>query len=167
MPEAALARAAPTNAVLANPQPAQPPQRHGWPMTVADIAMVRAGFALLMQDMDRCAEMFYARLVALDPDIRPRQATITMSQQRRRLMQDLSSLVELLDRPADLQRHLMALARHYGIYGAHDRKFQTARAALAWTVDRLLEPTAEMQRTAWTAALDMAEALLGGAKPRV
>lgn len=142
-----------------NPQPATPPRQTGWPMTAADIALVRASFHLLMQDMDRCAELFYARLVALDPDIRAQQPA-AMPQQRRHLIQTMDVLIDLLDQPVELQKQLAILARRHDLYGSRDRKFLTAKAAFAWTIDRLLDPAAGLQHAAWMAALEMIASLL-------
>lgn len=144
----------------AAPQPVTPPQRTGWPMTAADIALVRASFHLLAQDMDRCAEMFYARLVTLDPDIRLQQQAVAMPQQRRHLEQTLCILVDLLDRPTHLRKQLAILARRHAVYGSHDRKIQSVKAAFAWTIDRLLDPAASLQHAAWMAALEMTVSLL-------
>lgn len=127
-------------------------------MTAADIALVRASFRLLIQDMDRCAELFYARLVTLDPDIRAQQPA-AMPQQRRRLIQIMDVLIDLLDQPAELQKQLTILARRHDVYGSRDRKFLAAKAAFAWTIDRLFDPAAGLQHAAWMAALEMIAAL--------
>lgn len=161
MPETARADAAPA-ASIANLQPATPPRQTGWPMTAADVALVRASFRLLAQDMDRCAELFYARLVTLDPDIRQRQQPVAMPQQRRHLIQILIGLIDLLDQPMDLQKRLGMLAREHAVYGSRDRKVQTAKAAFAWTIDRLLEPAGGLQHAAWMAALEMVGTMLDG-----
>lgn len=136
-------------------------------ITPVQVGLVRTTFRILMLERDRFAEMFYARLITLDPEIRARLPHSTMTEQRAQLMQVLGGIVELLDDSPLLQKRLAALARRYTVYGSGDRKFQTAKTALAWSVDRILDqPAASHAQAAWAAAFDLVEALLGGARPQ-
>lgn len=133
-------------------------------MTPAQIGLVRATFQVLSANRDRLAEMFYSRAVALDPQIRRQLLPSNMVVQRTRLMQTLGEIVQLLDDLPRLALSVAALAKQHELYGAGDPKFQTARAALAWSVERILEagPDSSIHH-AWVQAMDLVEGLLGGA----
>jgi hemoglobin-like flavoprotein len=135
-------------------------------LTPAQTGLVRATFRILAADSDRLAEMFYARAIALAPQIgRPRPVTC-MTMQRQQLLLTVGMIVDQLDSLLPLRRTVAALARQHGLYGAGDPRFQTARAAFAWTVERLLECGPDSATyLAWMRALDLIEALLGGTLP--
>jgi hemoglobin-like flavoprotein len=136
------------------------------PLTAAQIGLLRATFQILDADRDRLAEMFYARAVALDPNILRPQAASNMVNQRLQLLLVLTEVMQQLDDLSRLAQTVAAVARRYGIYGASDPRFRTARAALAWTLERILEPERDSAiQLAWNQAFDLVEALLSGGVP--
>ena len=137
-----------------------------WILTPAQIGLVRATFQILATNRDRLAEMFYARAIALDPQIRRPQLVSNMVTQRLQLLLALTDIVQQLDDLSRLTQTVAALARQYGLYGAGDPRFQTARAALAWSVERILEPGPDSAiQVAWGRAFDLVEGLLAGSVP--
>jgi hemoglobin-like flavoprotein len=136
------------------------------PLTVAQVGLVRATFQILEADRDRLAEMFYARAVALDPQIQRPQPVSNMVTQRLQLMLALSEMVQQLDDLSRLAQTVSATARRYGIYGASDPRFRTARTALIWAVERILQPERDSAiQLAWNQALDLVETLLSSGVP--
>lgn len=136
------------------------------PLSPAHIGLVRATFQILAADRNRLTEMFYARVVALDPHIQRPQLVSNMVTQRLQFMLVLTDVVELLDDLPRLAQTCAAFARRHGVYGASDPRFRTARAALAWAVARILEAERNSAiQTAWNAAFDLVEALVSGGMP--
>ncbi|QDO99084.1 hypothetical protein FNB15_18210 [Ferrovibrio terrae] len=142
------------------------PQTYVTPLSPAHLGLVRATFQILTVDRDRLTEMFYARAVALDPHIQRPQLISNMVTQRLQFMLVLTDLVQQLDDLPRLAQTAAGFARRHGIYGASDPRFRTARAALAWTVDRILETERNSAiQMAWNAAFDLVEALVSGGIP--
>ncbi|MBS4045932.1 MAG: hypothetical protein KG075_06295 [Alphaproteobacteria bacterium] len=143
-----------------------PPPTYAAPLSPAHLGLVRATFHILAADRDRLTEMFYARALVLDPHIQRPQLVSNMVTQRLQFMLVLTEVIQQLDDPAQLAQTVASLARRHGIYGASDPRFRTARAALAWAVDRILETERNSAiQVAWTAALDLVQALLSGGIP--
>jgi hemoglobin-like flavoprotein len=113
-------------------------------------ALVRASFAAVLPIADAAAALFYGRLFALDPALRPLFRG-DLQAQGRALLGMLRVAVNGLDRPAQLLPALRALgARHAG-YGVRDAHYATVGEALLWTLEQGLGAafTAEV-RQAWT-----------------
>lgn len=142
------------------------PQSYVTPLSQAHLGLVRATFQVLTVERDRLTEMFYARIVALDPHILRPQLASNMVVQRMQFMLALSDAIQQLDDLPRLAQTAAGLVRRHGIYGASDPRFHTARAALAWAVDRILETERNSAiQGAWTAAFDLVQALLSGSPP--
>ena len=136
------------------------------PLSQAQVSLIRATFQILAADRDRLTEMFYARAVALDPHIQRPQLASNMVAQRLQFMLVLTDVVQQLDDLPRLAQTAASFARRHGVYGASDPRFRTARAALAWAVDRILETERNSAvRTAWNSAFDLVEALVSGGIP--
>lgn len=149
-------------------KPAELAQRSGHisPLSPAHIGLVRATFQILSADRDRLTEMFYARACALDPNFQKPQLVSNMIVQRMQVMLVLSEVVQQLDNPPGLAKIVADLIRRQGMYGTSDPRFRTARAALAWAIDRILESERDSAiHVAWTAAFDLVEALVAGGIP--
>lgn len=135
-------------------------------LSSAHIGLIRATFQILAADRDRLTEMFYARACALDPHFQRPQLASNMVAQRMQFMLVLSDIVQQLDDLPRLAQIAADLSRRHGLYGASDPRFRTARAALAWAVDRILESERDSAiQVAWTAAFDLVEALVSGGIP--
>lgn len=150
-----------TKLVEAAPSPA-----YVAPLSQAHIGLIRATFQILAVDRDRLTEMFYARAVALDPHIQRPQLVSNMVTQRLQFMLVLTDMVQQLDDLPRLAQSAATFARRHGVYGASDPRFRTARAALAWSVARILETERNSAiQVAWNAAFDLVEALVSGGIP--
>ncbi len=155
-----------TRPALATRLDAAQPQSYVAPLSPVHLDLVRATFQILTVERDRLTEMFYARIVALDPHILRPQLVSNMVAQRMQFMLVLSDVIQQLDDLPRLAQTTASLARRHGIYGAGDPRFSTARAALAWAVDRILETERNGAiQVAWTTAFDLVQALLSGGIP--
>jgi hemoglobin-like flavoprotein len=124
-------------------------------MTPHQIALVKSSFQSVVPIADQAGEIFYDRLFALDPTVRPLFSG-DMAAQIKKLMQALSLVVAGLDRLDTILPTVEALAaRHVG-YRVEDRHYETVGAALIWTLEKGLGAsfTSEV-RDAWIAAYEL------------
>lgn len=138
--------------------------RHG--LTPTQIALIRTSLDILVADRDRFAEMFYARAVAIDPQVRRQLLPSNMVVQRLQLLLTLSEIVRQLDDLPRLSQTITALSRRHELFGAGDPRFQAATAALLWAVDRILTPSPDGNlQAAWNQACTLVGSLLCGGLP--
>ena len=124
-------------------------------MTQAQIQLVQSSFAKVAPIADVAAEIFYARLFELDPDLR-KLFRGDMKKQGAMLMSMLSTAVRGLSDSNALIQVLMALGRRHTQYGVRDKDYATVGGALVWTLEQGLgkDFTPEL-RDAWVAAYQM------------
>jgi len=121
-------------------------------MTPAQIDRVKTSFAAVAPIADRAGMLFYERLFALDPSLRPLFKG-DIATQSKKLMQMIAIAVNNLERLDAIVPAVQALgARHAG-YGVVDDHYATVADALLWTLEQGLGPayTAETA-DAWVAA---------------
>jgi nitric oxide dioxygenase len=104
-------------------------------MTPEQITLVQASFARIEPSADTVAELFYERLFASDPALRPLFMG-DMAEQRRKLMTMLGLVVRGLDRLEQLLPAIEALGRRHAIYGVRDDHYATVGGALLWTLEQ-------------------------------
>jgi hemoglobin-like flavoprotein len=112
------------------------------------------------------AGLFYERLFALDPGLRPMFAHTDMERQGKKLIQALGVVVGTADRLHTLAPTLEQLGRAHVAYGVADRHYDTVGAALLATLESALGDafTAPL-REAWAEAYTSVAALtLAGAR---
>jgi hemoglobin-like flavoprotein len=120
-------------------------------MTPEQVALVRALFARVLPIADAAAALFYDRLFALDPSLRPLFRG-DLRAQGRALMGMLRVAVQGLDRLDQIVPAVQALGRRHAGYGVRDEHYATVGAALLWTLERGLgEAFTPATRAAWTA----------------
>lgn len=121
-------------------------------MTPSQIALVRENFAAVKPIAATAAALFYDRLFALDPSLRPLFKS-DLGEQGAKLMQMIGVAVAGLHAPEALVPTLHGLGRRHRGYGVEDRHYATVGEALIWTLEQGLGPafTAEA-RAAWLAA---------------
>jgi len=140
-------------------------------MTPEQIALVRASFAQVLPIADAAAALFYDRLFALDPSLRPLFRD-DLTAQGRALMGLLREAVLGLDRLDRLVPDVRELGRRHAGYGVEDRHYATVAAALLWTLERGLGAAFTPEtRAAWAAAYTllatvMQEGAAGRPRPR-
>ena len=104
-------------------------------MTPEQISLIRASWQLVLPISDDAAALFYGRLFEVDPSLRP-MFRGDMTEQGRKLMQMITTVVRSLDRPDRVIGAVEALgARHAG-YGVRDEHYDTVGAALLWTLEQ-------------------------------
>ena len=141
-------------------------------MTPEQIALVRASFAQVLPIADAAAALFYDRLFALDPSLRPLFRG-DLAAQGRALMGLLRVAVHGLDRLDQLVPAVQALGRRHAGYGVKDEHYATVASALLWTLEQGLGAAfTPATRAAWAAAYTllatvMQEAAASQTPPRV
>jgi hemoglobin-like flavoprotein len=119
-------------------------------MTPTEIAHVRESFALVRPIAATAAALFYGRLFALDPALRPLFRR-DMEEQGRMLMQVIGVAVASLDRIETLVPTLKDMGRRHAGYGVQDSHYDTVGAALLWTLEQGLDDAfTPPVREAWT-----------------
>jgi hemoglobin-like flavoprotein len=105
--------------------------------TPTQIKLVEQSFARLVPIADIAANIFYARLFQVAPDLREtlfRQ--VDMDGQRKKLIQVLALTVKSLRQPEALLPVLRDLGRRHVRYGVRDEHYDTMGRAFLWTVER-------------------------------
>ena len=122
-------------------------------MTPAQTAAVEASFRLVAPIAEPAAALFYAKLFALDPSLRPLFRDADLQAQGRKLMQAIGFVVGNLRRPEALLPTVAALGRRHGGYGVQPSHYDTVGAALLAILAEGLGPdfTPEI-RDAWAEA---------------
>lgn len=106
-------------------------------MQASQTALIQRSFDLLAPAADTTAALFYRRLFALAPDLRPLFRG-DLHSQGRRLMEMIGAAVRLLDHPDALLPVLAQLgARHAG-YGVRPGDYPRVGEALMGTLDEVL-----------------------------
>jgi hemoglobin-like flavoprotein len=121
-------------------------------MTPKQIALVQESWKRVEPIAGVAAELFYARLFALEPSLRALFKG-DMSQQGRKLMSMISVAVGSLERLEVLVPAVQALGRRHAGYGVEERHYTVVESALVWTLGQGLGArfTKEVEQ-AWRAA---------------
>jgi hemoglobin-like flavoprotein len=105
-------------------------------MTPEQVKLVQESFEKVKPISDAAAEMFYAKLFELDPELKPLFSSSDMKAQGNKLMTmigiavaGLSNLESIVSAVEDLGK------RHVG-YGVLDSHYDTVGAALLWTLEQ-------------------------------
>ena len=97
-------------------------------MTPHQIQLIHQTFTLVEPRAEVMALVFYQRLFALDPSLRPLFRT-NIDEQGQKLMQMLGVAIALLEQPFALGPALEALGRRHAGYGVEDRHYATVGEA--------------------------------------
>jgi len=122
-------------------------------MTPKQISLVQESFRRVLPIAGPAAAMFYDRLFALDPAVRPLFARADMAEQGRKLMATLGHVIGALNAPESVMPAVRDLGRRHAGFGVQHAHYATVGAALLWTLEQGLGEafTAEV-REAWGAA---------------
>ena len=121
-------------------------------MTPHQIKLVQTSFAKVAPIATIAADLFYGRLFEIAPQVR-RMFPEDLSEQKKKLMTMLATVVSGLTKLDTLMPAVRALgARHAG-YGVQAEQFAPVGAALLWTLEQGLgdDFTAEVKE-AWATA---------------
>ena len=112
--------------------------------------LVRNTFAQILPIAEQAAALFYNRLFALAPEVKP-LFKHNMEEQGRKLMQMIAIAVAHLDRLEELIPAVQALGERHGAYGVNSAHYATVGAALLWTLEqRLGDAFTPEVKEAWT-----------------
>ncbi len=116
------------------------------------IGLIQESFSKVAPIADTAAEIFYARLFEIAPEVQPLFKG-DMSQQGAKLMATLGVVVEGLDDLASIVPTAEALAFRHLDYGVEAEHYESVGDALIFTLQKGLGPSfnAEVKR-AWVAA---------------
>lgn len=125
-------------------------------MTPHQQALIRSSWAQVAPICDTAAVLFYERLFALDPALRPMFAHTDMAAQRKLLMQTLAVVVASIDKLETLVPAVEALGRRHAGYGVKPGDYATVGRALLDTLKTGLGAgfTPEVE-AAWTEAYEL------------
>lgn len=122
-------------------------------MTPDQTALVQDSFRLVLPIRKQTAELFYARLFAVDPTTKPLFAGADMEAQGAKLITAIGFVVGALQRPDGMLSAVRALAVRHVRYGVSDLHYASVGAALLWTLEQGLGTVCTPAvRAAWAAA---------------
>jgi hemoglobin-like flavoprotein len=121
-------------------------------MTPENQALVRDSFAKAVPIAPAAAAMFYDRLFALDPSLRPLFKG-DMAEQGRKLMAMIGTAVANLGKLDVIIPAVQELGRRHVGYGVQPAHYDTVATALLWTLEQGLGADfTPATRAAWTEA---------------
>ena len=104
-------------------------------MTNEQIKLVQDSFRQVAPIAETAAQLFYARLFELDPDLELLFKG-NLTEQGRKLMQMLAVAVNSLDRMDQLLPVVRSLGARHVSYGVRDKDYDTVGQALLWTLQK-------------------------------
>lgn len=137
-------------------------------MTPRQIALVQESWDDVLGVAETAAQLFYLRLFALDPSLRP-MFKGEMREQGRKLIAMMSVAVNGLTRIETLVPVIEALGRRHAGYGVQDEHYATVASALLWALEKALGVlfTTDV-KDAWTAGYGLlASAMQSAARKEV
>ena len=121
-------------------------------MTPQQISVIQSNWASVVPIQDTAAGLFYQRLLALDPSVRP-MFKGDMVSQGQKLMKALGFIVNSLTRLDELVPVAQDMARRHVGYGVKAEHYDTVGSALLWTLEQGLGPAfTDEAKEAWTTA---------------
>jgi hemoglobin-like flavoprotein len=121
-------------------------------MTPDQVKLVQDSFAKVAPISETAAVLFYDRLFEIAPSVKP-MFPADMTEQRKKLMMMLATVVGGLNNLESILPAASALATRHVSYGANAEHYPVVGAALLWTLEKGLGDawTPEIA-DAWTAA---------------
>ena len=126
-------------------------------------ALVKETWRKVAPMADAAARLFYDRLFEIDSTTRP-LFQIDLADQRRKLIQALTMVVQGLDHLETLVPTIADLGRRHAQFGVTDAHYDTVGAALLWTLEQGLGSawTPEV-KVAWSCAYALLADVMRGA----
>ena len=126
-------------------------------------ALVKESWRKVAPMADAAARLFYDRLFEIDSTTRP-LFQIDLADQRRKLIQALTMVVQGLDHLETLVPTIADLGRRHAQFGVTDAHYDTVGAALLWTLEQGLGSawTPEV-KVAWSCAYALLADVMRGA----
>lgn len=121
------------------------------PLTEAQKNLVQESWEKVVPIADTAAELFYAKLFELDPEIKPMFANSDMKEQGKKLMLMIGTAVKGLDTLGELVPAVQALGKRHVGYGVTAEHYDTVGAALLDTLEKGLQDAFTPEtKEAWT-----------------
>ncbi|UYN95003.1 MAG: hypothetical protein KIT25_23805 [Enhydrobacter sp.] len=121
-------------------------------MTPDQIRLVQSSFATVAPIAATAADLFYGRLFEIAPQVRA-MFPDDLSEQKKKLMAMLGTVVAGLNRIETLLPAVRALGQRHAGYGVKAEHFAPVGAALLWTLEQGLgEAFTPEVKEAWTIA---------------
>lgn len=105
-------------------------------MTEAQKTLVQESWELVVPISDTAAELFYARLFELDPNLKPLFANSDMKEQGKKLMLMITTAVRGLGNLGQLIGAIQAMGKRHVGYGVKAEDYDTVGAALLDTLEK-------------------------------
>lgn len=105
-------------------------------MTEDQKTLVQESWELVVPISDTAAELFYARLFELDPELRPLFADADMKEQGKKLMLMITTAVRGLGRLDELIGAIEAMGKRHVGYGVKAEHYDTVGTALLDTLEK-------------------------------
>ncbi len=129
-------------------------------MTPAQVDVVQNTFSEVAKIKDTAADLFYNRLFELDPSLKSLFKG-NMTEQRRKLMMALGTVVASLKSPEKIIPTVQTLGEKHYFYGVEDRHYETVGAALLWTLEKGLgDALTPAVKAAWAAAYTLLSSVM-------
>jgi hemoglobin-like flavoprotein len=121
-------------------------------MTPGQVTLVQQSFAKVAPISEQASVLFYDRLFEVAPSVRV-MFPVDMTEQRKKLMAMLATVVGGLANLESILPAASALAKRHVSYGAKAEHYPVVGGALLWTLEKGLgEGWTPEVRDAWTAA---------------
>jgi len=121
-------------------------------MTQDQIAIVQDSFKKVVPIAATAADLFYDRLFAIAPDVRPLFPD-DLKEQKKKLVAMLATAVTNLHQVDSIAPAVADLGKRHVAYGVKPEHYQPVGAALLWTLEQGLGPDfTPPVREAWTSA---------------
>jgi len=118
-------------------------------MASITVDLVKESFGWVVPISEQAAEIFYARLFDMKPDVKSLFKS-DMKDQGRKLMASIAVVVNSLDRLGDVLPAVQALAVRHAGYGVRSEDYDAVGAALIWTLQTGLgERFTDRHKGAW------------------
>jgi hemoglobin-like flavoprotein len=120
-------------------------------MTPQQIKLVQDSFTKIALIADKAADLFYDRLFAIAPGVRPLFPT-DLAKQKKKLMQMLGTAISNLHDADKIIPVVQELGRRHVGYGITAKHYVPVGEALLWTLEQALAPAfTPAVKEAWTA----------------
>ena len=130
-------------------------------MTPEQRDLLKQSWPPIAADADRLASVFYDRLFELDPDARALFARTDMTVQRKKFLDMLGEIVNVIDDTDRLVPDVVGLARRHATYGVDASQYATVGQALVWMLEEGLgDAFSDDVRRAWADAYRFVAALM-------
>jgi hemoglobin-like flavoprotein len=133
-------------------------------MTPEEVSLVQDTFRKVVPIADTAADLFYDRLFAIAPDVKPVFPS-DMTEQKKKLIAMLATAVTNLHQVETILPAVESLGKRHVTYGVAPAHYESVGAALLWTLEQGLGPDfTPPVKAAWTEAyMTLAGAMQGAA----